>query len=177
MPGIPLLYYLEKGFAGVVRLGSTWKEESGGYENEHTHETVAVRSPTFAVLHAYLYKRTKGRADFSIERQEPITEVEYARYCQENGPVRDSPEWHARRAEFDQINREISQLERETPSCPRCGASLEPKSGRYGDFWGCSAWPQCRHTQKNIDPAYLERMDALQARRDAAWEALRALPW
>lgn len=33
------------------------------------------------------------------------------------------------------------------PSCPQCGASMRRRSGRYGQFWGCSRYPQCRGTR------------------------------
>ena len=31
--------------------------------------------------------------------------------------------------------------------CPRCGCVLRLKSGRYGDFWGCTGYPACRYTR------------------------------
>jgi len=27
--------------------------------------------------------------------------------------------------------------------CPKCGAEMREKSGRYGRFLGCSNWPRC----------------------------------
>ena len=35
-----------------------------------------------------------------------------------------------------------------TPRCPRCGSSMRRRSGRYGQFWGCSRYPRCKGTQK-----------------------------
>jgi hypothetical protein len=32
--------------------------------------------------------------------------------------------------------------------CPQCGAPMEFKNGRYGEFLGCSHYPACRHTMK-----------------------------
>lgn len=29
-------------------------------------------------------------------------------------------------------------------SCPKCGSSMRRRSGRYGQFWGCSRYPKCR---------------------------------
>ena len=34
-----------------------------------------------------------------------------------------------------------------TPSCPRCGSTMRRRSGRYGQFWGCSRYPKCRGTR------------------------------
>jgi hypothetical protein len=39
----------------------------------------------------------------------------------------------------------LSQVQ-ETPQCPTCGAIMRKRSGRYGEFWGCSRYPKCRHT-------------------------------
>jgi len=32
------------------------------------------------------------------------------------------------------------------PDCPLCGSGLVRRSGKHGDFIGCSGWPGCRHT-------------------------------
>lgn len=29
---------------------------------------------------------------------------------------------------------------------PKCGGRLMPRNGRYGKFYGCSAYPNCRYT-------------------------------
>jgi len=31
--------------------------------------------------------------------------------------------------------------------CPRCGGELRKRSGRFGDFWGCTNYPDCRFTR------------------------------
>lgn len=31
--------------------------------------------------------------------------------------------------------------------CPSCGAALVKRKGRFGEFWGCSAFPRCRYTR------------------------------
>ncbi|MGC9333288.1 MAG: type I DNA topoisomerase [Anaerolineae bacterium] len=31
--------------------------------------------------------------------------------------------------------------------CPRCGKPLLFRDGRYGEFIGCSGWPECRYTE------------------------------
>src|SRR4051794_23956908 len=36
-----------------------------------------------------------------------------------------------------------SNKEATTMKCPRCGAEMREKDGRYGRFLGCSDWPRC----------------------------------
>ena len=32
--------------------------------------------------------------------------------------------------------------------CPKCGGILKERSGRYGKFWGCSNYPNCKFVRK-----------------------------
>jgi DNA-binding helix-hairpin-helix protein with protein kinase domain len=34
-----------------------------------------------------------------------------------------------------------------TTPCPRCGSQMRRRSGRYGQFWGCSQYPRCKGTR------------------------------
>ncbi len=34
------------------------------------------------------------------------------------------------------------------PTCPRCGSLMRRRSGRHGQFWGCSRYPGCKGTRK-----------------------------
>lgn len=45
-------------------------------------------------------------------------------------------------------NREYRTHRIECGICPRCGAKLVVRNGRYGQFMGCSNYPKCRFTQK-----------------------------
>ena len=31
--------------------------------------------------------------------------------------------------------------------CPRCGCTLKKRNGRFGEFWGCTGFPDCRYTE------------------------------
>ena len=33
--------------------------------------------------------------------------------------------------------------------CPRCGGNLVLRNGKYGEFWGCSNFPNCRFIRKD----------------------------
>jgi len=41
------------------------------------------------------------------------------------------------------INERIS-----SPKCPECGSAMVIRDGKYGKFWGCSAFPMCEGLQK-----------------------------
>ena len=32
--------------------------------------------------------------------------------------------------------------------CPQCGGAMVCRHGKYGDFWGCTNYPKCRHTER-----------------------------
>lgn len=36
----------------------------------------------------------------------------------------------------------------ESQTCPFCGSKLVLRTGKYGEFWGCTAYPKCRFTKK-----------------------------
>lgn len=40
-----------------------------------------------------------------------------------------------------------SEAAKSVRKCPRCGCILKLRSGRYGDFWGCTGYPGCRYTE------------------------------
>ena len=44
----------------------------------------------------------------------------------------------------------VSQKDREISMgyCPRCNGRLVLRKGRYGDFYGCSNYPDCKYTKK-----------------------------
>lgn len=42
------------------------------------------------------------------------------------------------------------ELEERKPSiriCPKCGNLLLKRKGKYGEFLGCSNYPECRHAE------------------------------
>ena len=34
------------------------------------------------------------------------------------------------------------------PPCPVCGREMVERSGKYGKFWGCAGYPECRYTER-----------------------------
>lgn len=48
-------------------------------------------------------------------------------------------------AKMKAAGQEVKKL----PSCPKCGKLLKKRNGKFGEFWGCTGFPNCRYT-KNI---------------------------
>ena len=34
------------------------------------------------------------------------------------------------------------------PNCPKCGHPMQLKTGKYGEFWSCTKFPDCRGTRR-----------------------------
>ena len=41
----------------------------------------------------------------------------------------------------------VATRDTDAPACPDCGKMMRRRSSRKGDFWGCSAYPDCRGTR------------------------------
>ncbi len=48
---------------------------------------------------------------------------------------------------FECLGREKRKTTTAEKRCPRCGADLKKRSGRFGEFWGCTSYPACRYTE------------------------------
>jgi hypothetical protein len=42
-------------------------------------------------------------------------------------------------------NVKIRKMKEEVRICPRCGGKLVKRAGRYGEFYGCTNYPQCKY--------------------------------
>ncbi|MBI3856654.1 MAG: topoisomerase DNA-binding C4 zinc finger domain-containing protein [Planctomycetes bacterium] len=32
--------------------------------------------------------------------------------------------------------------------CPQCSSPMVKRTGKYGEFWGCTKYPECRGTRR-----------------------------
>ena len=47
---------------------------------------------------------------------------------------------------FNNLDKSIDALHKEdnnSVKCPICGSPMKLRKGRYGNFFGCSQWPNC----------------------------------
>jgi ssDNA-binding Zn-finger/Zn-ribbon topoisomerase 1 len=38
----------------------------------------------------------------------------------------------------------------ENIKCPECGGKMIPRNGKYGKFWGCNNYPDCKGTRDSL---------------------------
>jgi DNA polymerase III epsilon subunit family exonuclease len=51
---------------------------------------------------------------------------------------------------YERMHRDMEDPERKQQNpkiCPRCGLRMVHRNGRFGEFWGCSGYPNCRYTE------------------------------
>ena len=40
-----------------------------------------------------------------------------------------------------------SEAAKNVKKCPRCGNVLRKRNGKFGEFWGCMSYPDCKYTE------------------------------
>ena len=57
---------------------------------------------------------------------------------------------HINKQVYDYLKQEIenpSNAVRQMRICPVCGNIMKKRNGKFGEFWGCAGFPDCRYTQ------------------------------
>jgi len=55
-------------------------------------------------------------------------------------------------AKYEQVENKNKNVLPTDKICPKCGANLVIKMGRFGKFYACPNFPECKYTE-NIEPA------------------------
>ena len=57
----------------------------------------------------------------------------------------------ARKQHVQSVKRNIQRRDNAVASgkCPKCGGKLVLRNGRYGRFYGCSNYPQCKYVYRD----------------------------
>ncbi len=51
------------------------------------------------------------------------------------------------RAVYEKMCEVLADKMKSIRRCPKCGNILKRRNGKYGEFWGCSGYPDCRYTE------------------------------
>jgi Topoisomerase DNA binding C4 zinc finger len=144
--------YLKRGFSRIYVIDHYYKEDTGGYQDETTRETVvAFDGKQYVRATASEQRRfaPPGSYDFGVSPAEPITEEEYKRLSagKDLSDTREAVKYledrEMRRAQQAEASKKLEAL---APNCPKCGRPLAYRHGKYGWFWGCKAYPSCTGT-------------------------------
>lgn len=88
---------------------------------------------------------TEGKPEvFDKEKQREI--FNYIKENQRHGAA----EKRAHKERAVQYRRSIEECEKQL-ICPFCKAPLVLRSGKYGEFYGCSNYPNCKYTKKKFE--------------------------
>ncbi len=156
-------HYVAAGYSGVVVLHSEWKEESSGYQNETTTQTVVCREQggAWVRLDVVWYSRTMGGTDQRVVSRKEITQAEYeATLTQHNGKVLDTPQFYDRARRATAAQQAFDAIR---PPCPTCKRPMKASITRDGNrrFWGCTRFPNCKGSQ-SMTPAEQARVRSLE---------------
>lgn len=80
----------------------------------------------------------------SLESLADYYEISY------DGAHRALADCHINKKVYDCLAKEIanpSEAAKKVPVCPRCGNLLKKCNGKFGEFWGCASFPDCRFTK------------------------------
>ena len=50
---------------------------------------------------------------------------------------------------YEKLGPMIEEAMKAAPKCKKCGRTMVRRKGKYGEFWGCSGYPECTYT-KNV---------------------------
>jgi len=46
------------------------------------------------------------------------------------------------------LKQQLDNWTGENETCPKCGKAMAKRNGKFGEFWGCTGFPQCNGTRK-----------------------------
>ena len=67
--------------------------------------------------------------------------------------MRTTDEYHVKAVQkiFEYLGKELAgkqlKVQNNTRICPKCHLPMQRRNGRFGEFWGCTGFPKCRHTE------------------------------
>lgn len=50
-------------------------------------------------------------------------------------------------AVYEKMGEILEQKRKSARLCPKCGKLLMRRTGKYGEFWGCTGYPGCKYTE------------------------------
>ncbi len=89
---------------------------------------------------------------FILRQKNPIIPLEEAEQIYNNLLTLNIKGRQARKQHANQAKQAVNQYQSHVSTsiangkCPRCGGNLIKRTGKHGDFYGCSNYPKCKYT-------------------------------
>jgi DNA topoisomerase-1 len=159
MSGLNLIAYIVQTMDEAIsgRKGLIWAVEQFNQTlNMHGNVLVKSKAPEASKeAEEGISEKLKVKSEKTAEAPERTEEAADA-------AAPDQPDKTSVDKEIKEPSSEEEELTAETPeekdadaqepqTCPKCGSELNLKVGRFGPFYGCSAFPKCRFTKKAKD--------------------------
>ena len=147
--------YIKRRLTDIFIIDYSYREDSGGYENEYTSEIVVAKQDSkFVRVHVDLKVdfSPHGGRDLTVGTPIPISEEVYRHEIQGKFVV-DTPAARKKAEavlEAERVKAQAeAQLRKITPMCPSHQLPLVHRvnSKKGTSFWGCRKYPQCNYTQ------------------------------
>jgi len=144
------LYVFNMNLSGILVLKSEWREERSGNQNEFvTEEIVCLKDgkPLRMIIETTFFCgwRMGEPPSATVISEQAISEEEYHQIIEERGSIEDTEVYRTAMGEIYRLRDTLKEM---IPNCPNCGARMQERTGRFGEFWGCSRYPKCNGTQK-----------------------------
>lgn len=130
---------------------------------EQTEEPIIVMNPSSSTMSAELVEQLRDAGATILERpriKQSLTIVDSS-VAWDQGKMRRFDGRSAvaeiiRSLELDHDSRPVTSSDPAAAQvvCPQCGERMVKRSGRFGEFFGCSGYPDCRGT---VDPGSLRQ--------------------
>jgi hypothetical protein len=156
--------YIERfGFRDIVRISTDWREETKGFQNEHTTEVVACKiQDKYFKVSIYCFSQTMKGDSFEIKEKLEIEKEEYDDLYKKHNGIIDTDESREAISELNRIKKDMDNI---YPLCPSCSSKMTKREGPRGVFLGCNCFPRCRGTRE-YKQSYAEKSKELQAKMD-----------
>ena len=145
---------IDLGFSQIYELEYTFTESEAGYGSHHAWGTyLAKKGVQFerVTIHERARYGFGARRNVDVSDEHVISEQEFIEATKDKEQI-DTPERVKEIHEFNEKRKhrldaefQLNEIEHK---CPACGENMTLRSGKYGGFWGCSHYPNCRGTLK-----------------------------
>jgi hypothetical protein len=148
-----LAEYLCHGLSQIYEIDSSYHESEAGFgSHDHKKTVVACKGDQFVKVsaHEHAWFGFNGGRSLAVTSEEAISEPEYLQLINGKSLLDTLENVRAVKGHQDSILRRYQaqdELNAIKHQCPLCESRMRWTSGKFGPFWGCAKYPDCRGTR------------------------------